>query len=146
MELTMNEFFRTHIDINKNDTGKGREAIDKGRLDIHKYGGYYNRSNTILIAVANNPNDFDVAGYNREQIWAELGRNAEEIQVSNDEALGRSNLFAIVSQNGVMSFSPEIPIYPRQTATFFNVFEIRLRSPKLNLAYRVSEYHLDSLI
>ncbi len=104
------------------------------------YNDYYDISNTITTAGATNPNDFDSQVYNREQISTNLGRNSEKLLVSND---GTDTLFLVVSHMGGLSFSAEVPLYVGESKTYYNVNEIRLRSPTQGNAYRVMEYELN---
>lgn len=123
---------------------KGREAISTGDIKIQEYVNYYDVSNTITTAGASNPNDFDSNIYNRERIYQILERNAKKLTVANDVALGGATLFAIISHEGTMGFSGETPIYPQERKVYFNVYELRLRSPTQGLPYRVTEYDIHS--
>lgn len=123
---------------------KGREAIPTGNIEIQEYTNYYDVSDTIATAGANDPNDFDSVLYNRERIYQILGRNAKKLTVTNDAAPGGATLFVIVSHEGTTGFSGETPIYPQERKVYLNVYELRLRSPTQGLPYRVTEYGIHS--
>ena len=103
------------------------------------YDDYYDISNTITTAASTNPNDFDSAIYNRETIVIDKGRNADRILVKND---GSDTLYLIVSHIGGLSYSHEVPLYAGESKIYYNVHEIRLRSPTQGNAYRVMEYEI----
>lgn len=126
------------------DEVRGREAISTGDINIHEYTNYYDVSDTITTVGANDPNDFDSNVYNRERIYQILGRNAKRLTVTNDVALGGATLFVIISHEGTIGFSGETPIYPQERKVYFNVYELRLRSPTQGLPYRVTEYIIHS--
>ncbi len=118
---------------------KSMEAIERGRAHIYKYRNYYDVTNTIKTASFENPNDFDSPVYNKERIFEDLERYADIINVTNG---GTHTLFAIISHGGRTNFSQEAPIFPGEVKTYYNVYELRLRSPEKGLKYRVSEYEL----
>lgn len=118
---------------------KGMEAIERGRAHIYKYRNYYDITNTIKIAGHENPNDFDSPVYNKERIFEDLERYADIVNVINS---GTETLFVIISHGGRTNFSQEAPIFPGEVKTYYNVYELRLRSPEKGLKYRVSEYEL----
>ncbi len=154
-ENTMNDFFRTKNELSKIEAlsdkstdAKSVTSLPKGHVSSKVYGDYYDVSDTITQATASDPNDFDSASYDREEIFKVVERNAEKLLVKND---GGDTLFVIVSHNGGLSYSKEVPIYPGEVKCYYNIYELRLRSPTLGNAYRVMEYDLccntnDSLI
>lgn len=118
------------------------EAIEKGRAHIYKYRNYYDVTNTIKITGHVNPNDFDSPVYNKERIFEDLERYADIVNVAND---GTETLFVIISHGGRTNFSQEAPIFPGEVKTYYQVYELRLRSPEKGLKYRVTEYDLMSV-
>lgn len=65
-------------------------------------------------------------GYQRERVRDVLKtRNAPRCTVIND---GNASIYVISSVNGRV-WSPETPILPYEARTFFNVWELRIRSP-----------------
>ena len=139
--MSMDDFFKgKQTKMNAKEASKSEGSIPKGPVEKKVYGNYYDTSNTITTAQLTNPNDPDGPNYNREPIYEALERNAEEIQVSNDNPIGGAILYVISSHSGRQGFSRERPIYPMQTKTFYNIYEIRLRSPVADSPYRVSEY------
>lgn len=122
---------------------KSWEAISQGNLYFRRYSNYYDIHSTITTAAASNPNDFDSRVYNVEKVYESLERYAEIIYVAND---GTDNLYVIVSHGGRTRFSTEAPIYPGEIKRYFNIYEIRLRSPTAGLPYRVTEYHINKIV
>lgn len=116
-----------------------KHQINKVDVIEKIYSNYYDVSNTITTAGATDPNDFDSSVYNKEQIFVNLERIANKILVKND---GNDTLYVIISHTGGVSYSREVPVYPGETKTYDNVYELRLRSPTVALPYRVMEYKL----
>lgn len=141
-DLSMKEYFNNTVrDKLLHCTDQpGSEDVDRGRLSRHKFDNYYNVHNNIVTGAALDPQDFDSPVYNVERVWANLEHNAERLYVLNDQPIGGSNLFAIVSHKSVMNFTTETVIPPQQYIAFNNVYEVRLRSPVAGAGYRVSEY------
>lgn len=88
------------------------------------------------------------AGYQKEEIYNKLKRIAPKVTIINDTKStdGNGTLYVIVTQDG-SSWSNETPILFGEARTFYNVWELRLRSPAAgNLTtliggvYRVTEY------
>lgn len=123
--------------ISPKEQSKSDKAKPEGKVEKCKYRNYYDINDIITTAQTTNPNDEDNANYNRERIFEALERNAEIIYVMND---GADILYVIISHEGGQNFARERPIYAGEHKTFFNVYELRLRSPTLGLAYRVTEY------
>lgn len=115
------------------------DAIAQGKIQVNKYRLYYDVNDTITNATATNPNDSESASYDQEQIFNHLERHGEKVVVSND---GSDTLFVIASHDGTSHFSRERPIYPGENKTYYNVYELRLRSPTAGLPYRITEYPL----
>lgn len=144
--MVMDKFFRTEqTQESIKDKSKNENDISKGVLEKQKYGNYYDINNTISVAQATNPNDPDVVTYNREEVYVSLQRNAEYIIVSNDNPIGGAILYVIPSHTGKQGFSRERPIYPQEAKTFYNIYEIRLRSPIIGSPYRITEYNLGDI-
>jgi len=140
-EDSMNNFFnRSRKDQYKHSTDvKSETSIPKGIVKSKVYGDYYDVANTITLAGAADPFNFESNLYNREEIFKVLERNAEKILVKND---GGDTLFVTISHIGGLSYSKETPIYSGELKVYYNVYEIRLRSPTAGTAYRVMEYDL----
>jgi len=146
-ESTMDNFFRTNNELGKIESlsdkstdAKSSTSLPKGSVQSKVYGDYYDVSNTIDTAGASDPNDPDSAVYNRERIFEVVERNAERLLVKND---GTDTIYTVVTHIGGASFSKEVPIYTKESKIYYNVYEIRLRSPTLSNAYRVMEYELN---
>ncbi len=147
-ENTMDNFFRMKNESGKIESlsdkstdAKSATSLPKGSVDSKIYGDYYDISTTIDTATADDPNDANSASYNRERIYEILERNAEKLLVKND---GGDTIFIVISHNGGASFSKEEPIYPGEIKRYFNVYELKLRSPTAGTKYRVMEYDLSS--
>lgn len=104
---------------------------------------YYDHTATISNAVPNVIPAEDPL-YNKEEIYKFTRRHADKVWVIND---GAANLYIRYSSgvDGVESFSDENLIYPGDYKVYYNVFELRLRSPLAGLPYRVSEYEIQRL-
>ncbi len=128
-------------------------AIREGLKTAEKFEVNYYNTPLTAIAVATpdppagsplDPNQIaGLTGYQVEGIYTQLQRIAPKITVIND---GTSNLFVITTPDGT-NWSREAPILTGEARTFFNVWELRLRSPvagNLTLLtggiYRVTEY------
>jgi len=120
-----------------NEASKSDKARPEGDVEVKRYRNYYDISDTITTAQATDPHDEDNANYDQERVFEALERNAEKITVSND---GSDTLFVIASHEGGQNFSRERPIYQGENKIYFNIYELRLRSPTAGLAYRVTEY------
>lgn len=121
---------------------RGRETTRRGRAHIYKYGNYYDIANTIKKPGPIDPQDFDSPVYNVEKIYESLDRYSDVINVAND---GTEPLFVTISHEGKTSFSKESIILPGEVKQFYNSYELRLRSPQVELPYRVTEYLLMSV-
>lgn len=118
---------------------KGRDTTRRGRAHIYRYLNYYDVKNNIKKAGPIDPQDFDSPVYNVERIYDILERYSDIINVSND---GTDPLFVTISHEGRTNFSKESFILPGEVKQYYNVYELRLRSPQVGLKYRISEYLL----
>lgn len=121
---------------------RGRDTTRRGRVHIFKYTNYYDVTNTIKRVGSKDPQDFDSPVYNSEKIFDVLERYSDLVHVING---GTNPLFIIVSHEGVSNFSKESIIFPGEVKDFYNVYELRLRSPEVGLQYRVTEYEIMSV-
>ncbi|MBU0846743.1 hypothetical protein KKH23_06090 [Patescibacteria group bacterium] len=113
---------------------------------------YYDTPQRVItVATPTQPNSPDIIsnvitatpGYQAETIYATLQRIAPKITVIND---GSDTLFIITSPEG-MTWSSEATILSGEARTFWNVWEMRLRSPTAGIlgtpntggVYRVTE-------
>jgi hypothetical protein len=109
-------------------------------ISISKHLDYYDVANSITTAGLTDPDDFDSPVYNREEIFKIKGRYSEKIIIKND---GFIPLYVIVAHGtSRTSFSKEVPIYSGEIKTYYNIYEIRLRSSVAGHEYRVMEYDL----
>lgn len=120
---------------------KGAEALPKGDIHIYRYRNYYDISRIITTATPEDPHDFDSPSYQRERIFIDLQRNAAQLMVTNE---GPGTLFVIISHGGEVEFSQETPIFAGDTKIYYNVYELRVRSPTAGLHYRVTEYNINA--
>lgn len=121
---------------------KGREATRRGRAHTYRFLNYYDVTNTIKRASPIDPQDFDSPVYNIERVYEVLERYSDIINVAND---GTEPLFVIISHEGKTNFSKESVILSGEIKQYYNVYELRLRSPEEGLHYRVTEYLLMSV-
>jgi len=120
--------------------------MDKKFRDYKTDTGYYDVADTITNATANDPNDYNSAVYDVHSIHNELGKNDDVIYVVNDSTQQvTGTLYCVVSHVGSNHGSRETPIYANEIKKYKNVYEIKLRSPTQNLAYRVTEYKIGYL-
>lgn len=106
----------------------------------------------ISIATPNKPESPDIIanvttatpGYDRIQIHNIMNRNSPHVSVIND---GSSNLFVITSTEGNTWSAEENPILVGEARLFFNIYELRIRSPEAGNTttlrggvYRATEY------
>ncbi len=144
---SMDDFFKSRkTGMTPREASKSEGSIPKGMVERKIYGNYHDMSATIANAQIANPNDPDNSNYDQHKIFESLERNAEMLVVTNDNPLGGATLFAIISHSGGQHFSQERPIYPQEMKTFYNVYEMRLRSPSQGSPYRVTEYDLHSMM
>lgn len=102
---------------------------------------------TVTVATPVRPADPDViavggaAGYDRIVIFHELNRLSPKCWVMNDGdgAQGSPILYAVATSDG-MKWSGESEILTHEFRAFFNVHEIRVRSPGATTRYRTTEY------
>ena len=121
------------------DAMLGYRNVQQGIAEPEIRGRYYDISNTIDAATASDPGDADAAAYQQERIYDTIQRRADRVFVVND---GIGTLFVRVSHDGMNTFSQETPVYPGDTKEYNNVYELRLRSPTIDLPYRVTEYDI----
>lgn len=139
LEQTISQFayyLKTYTDA------KSWQAIPKKYIAIRKYANYYDVYNIIKTVGPTDPNDFDSPIYNTERIFEVLERYADVIHVINN---GTDTLYVVVSHGGRTNFSQEAPIFPGEVKEYYNVYELRLRSPTEGLPYRVTEYYITNI-
>lgn len=122
---------------------KGRDTKRRGRAHIYRFLNYYDVVNTIKKESPEDPNDFDSPVYNKERVFDDLERYSDIINVINDDK--KESLFIIVSHEGTTTFSKESVIFPGESKTYFNVYELRFRSAKKGHQYRVTEYQISTI-
>lgn len=120
---------------------KDQDSISKGPVKYNIYGKYYDVTKTILTAASGALNSIDQDSnlYQSENVHDSLQRNGDVVHLIND---GTDYLYARVSQGGSQKFSQENIIYPGDTKDYYNVYELRLRSPTAGLPYRFSEHEI----
>ncbi len=120
---------------------------------VDQFKSYYNTNFTeILVATPNKPESPDALtingspGYQVHKINQTLMRNSPNLTVIND---GTSTLYVVLSQDGKKWSQDENPLLPGELRIFYNVYEIRLRSPDMGFitgsdmsggVYRITEY------
>lgn len=144
--LNISQNKTTHQYKSRSDTAK-----PQGDLKYEIYDLYYDINSTITTALDTTPiggiiNDPENTNYNQERIFEYIERNAPFLCVTNDAPLGGGVLYVVAAHAGTGHFSRERPIYPQQYKLYYNIYEVRLRSPVQGLPYRVFEYYADSLV
>lgn len=93
---------------------------------------------TLTNAVAAEPeiDNVSATGYTQQFIFPILQRLSPELYVIN---LGPGTIFLRVSKNG-HDFSLQSPVFEGEVKTFYDVFEIRLRSPTAQTQYLITEF------
>lgn len=114
---------------------------------------YTTPETSILVATPNEPNSPDTIsdpaaipptpGYQAHTIYETLQRRSPRISVSND---GTDRIF-VISSSDADNWTPENLILPGASRDFYNVYELRLRSPTVgnttNISggvYNITEY------
>jgi len=94
--------------------------------------------NTLTNAVVNEPliDNVSATGYTQEQIFSILQRLSPELYFIN---FGPGTVFLRVTKNG-SDFSLQSPVFEGEVKTYYDVFEIRLRSPTANTQYLITEF------
>ncbi len=125
----------------EDNSTKGFESISRGNLKKEKYQDYYDVSATVTNATANDPNDYNSNVYDVHNIYNILGRKAPFLYVMNDStAQANVMLYVVLSHDGGVSGSRESMVYPGETVEYHEIYELKVRSPTMGTAYRVSEY------
>lgn len=111
---------------------------------------YYNTGNrTIAVATPNPPAGTTISpsdpGYNSELIYDSLipHRNSPRLTVINDgtDTITDKTIYVISSSDG-SNWSAEVPLLIGEARSFYNVWELRLRSPTALVPYRITEYDI----
>lgn len=102
---------------------------------------YYDHTSTITNAVPN-PIPAEDPLYNKEELNRYTRRNIDKLWVVNDSETADLFVRYTSSEEGLESFSDENVIHPKDLKVYFNVFELRLRSPLAGLPYRVAEFEI----
>ena len=123
-------------------TSMTEDGFDGGR---GASGHYYDTGlATISIATPTLPANFDIIaapgrqGYDTHPIFSILGRVAPALIVANEPG---SPLYVVVTSDG-HSWGGEIVIEQGEARTFYDVWELRLRSPLANTQYRITEFEI----
>lgn len=106
-------------------------------------GNLYNEHYTSIIATPNQPESQDTiatatsAGYTQHRINEKIGRNASKLYVIND---GPIALYVVTTPDAKKWSADEAIIYSGESREFYDVYEIRVRTPEADHKYRVTEY------
>lgn len=138
----------------RDDEVLSKESVSRGDVKIKKYTNYYDRHFTIGTTPPNtspntpsgtglsatDPNDFDSPVYLVARIYEELDqRYSDVIHVANR---GTDTLFVVISHGGRTNFSKEEPMFPGDVKDYYQVYEMRFRSPTSGVTFQVSEYDI----
>jgi hypothetical protein len=112
---------------------------------------YYNKDAQTITAAGPNPpagtnyNPNDNVYSNSELVYMSLQphRRAPRIQIINDstDTITDKTIFVISTSDG-SNWTPEATILIGEARSFFNVWELRLRSPTAGVPYRVTEWDI----
>ena len=93
---------------------------------------------TLTNAVLTEPiiDDVSATGYTQELIFPILQRLSPELYFIN---FGPGTIFLRVSKNG-SEFSLQSPVFEGEVKTYYDVFELRLRSPTAQTQYLITEF------
>lgn len=94
---------------------------------------------TLAISILNDPGPDNVSatGYTREPVWDILNRTSPELYVVN---LGPGTIFLRISRDGKVFSQAESVIFEGEVKTFYDVYEVRLRSPTADTQYIITEF------
>jgi len=98
---------------------------------------------TLTNVISSTPSYDDVSttGYTRLQVNSVLSRNAPKLFIIN---LGPGDLYIRSSRNGDSFTEQESVIYEGGVKVFYDVFEVRLRTPLANTQYIATEFDTDT--
>lgn len=107
----------------------------------HPEDGIYDSGlQTLIYAITSQPEIDNTipsnGGYKRDRVFENLGRMSPLIYVAN---YGPGAIYTISSHDGNSYTSNESVIYEGGIKVFYNVYELRTRSPIANTKYSVSE-------
>jgi hypothetical protein len=112
---------------------------------------YYNKDQQTITRAGPNPpagtnyNPNDPVYSNSELIYDSLQphRRAPRIQIINDstDTITDKTIYVISSSNG-SDWTPEATLRIGEARSFYNVWELRLRSPTAGVPYRVTEWDI----
>ncbi len=123
LKLSINKFEEdiSHIDLNR---------INTGQLLITT-----NTSERPFFDDITNINK-DIPGYDRIRVFEMFERISTKLNLIND---GPDNIYAILCRDGYSWSESETLIYPGEKWIFFDVYELRIRSPTQANKYRITE-------
>jgi hypothetical protein len=98
---------------------------------------FYDHAGTNKIAVTT-PMEASDPRYTTEQIFKRMQRNAEKLDLYND---GPGPWYVRTSPDGEQ-FSEEFLIKKGNVKTVKNIYELRHRSPRAGMKYRITEFEL----
>ncbi len=112
---------------------------------------YYNKDQQTITTAGPNPpagtnyNPNDPVYSNSELVYDSLQphRRAPRIQIINDstDTITDKTIYVISSSNG-SDWTPEATLNIGEARSFYNVWELRLRSPTAGVTYRVTEWDI----
>jgi hypothetical protein len=112
---------------------------------------YYNKDKQTIAVAGQNPpagtnyNPNDPVYSNAELVYDSLQphRRAPRIQIINDstDTITDKTIYVISTSNGG-DWTPEATIQIGEARSFFNVWELRLRSPTAGVPYRITEWDI----
>lgn len=118
-------------------------------LDKPPAGILYNENALSSVATVTQPESYetlaivgtpDIPGYDQHQIHQILKRNSPSISIVND---GASTIYILSSSDGKGWSASENVIFTGEAREFYDIYELRVRCPVANNAYRVTEYNYE---
>jgi len=123
------------------------KVLEESKINTRKFPYFINYpQTTVTVATPVRPADPDVlaaggaAGYDRIIIFHELNRLSPKCWVINDGVEQAAPILYAISTSDGIKWSGESEILSHEFRAFFNVHEIRVRSPSATTRYRTSEY------
>lgn len=108
-----------------------------------RYDNYYNVINTIVAGdgggFSSTALDIDSPIYFVDNIHQTLERNAEVLNVHNQS---KTSIYVRVSHSGQAIKTIEEEIVQGKVKTYYNIYDVRCRSPLLGATYEITEYDI----
>lgn len=111
-------------------------AAETELVDLKFDSGLQNLPNAVLT-IPTEDNTNPVTGYTRIVVYDILDRTSPELYFLNQ---GPGTIFVRLSKNGKSFSESESVMFEGESKTFYDVYELRIRTATANTEYRVSEF------